>query len=392
MALHRHHCGMRRASSLADRFDPRNNGLNLLRLCLALEVLAWHAYALRGSHSLPNPASIFLGAVGVDGFFVLSGFLIGRSWIRRPHLGRFLLARGRRILPGLWFCLAVVAFVVAPLSGRSTGGAGVKYWLANANVYGVQWDVAGGPSGVPIPHVWNGSLWSLPFEASCYFAVAVVGLLGLLTRRFAVATLAICWALAVALEHLGVSNVNALLPLTVRIGLMFSLGVVMYLFADRIPIRTSVALGSVVVVAIGVISTDYRTVAAPALAYLLLYVGVRIGSRRRLVVKHDLSYGTYLFGFPVQQALLLHGLGSFGWAGFFGLSILAVLPLAAASWFLVERPALRFRSRSRRINLATAKPTRRSIAGLSGASPVGHDTQGGGQATVDEQPSPPIRV
>jgi hypothetical protein len=43
----------------------------------------------------------------------------------------------------------------------------------------------------------------------------------------------------------------------------------------------------------------------------------------------------------MQQALLLLGRGAWGWTAFVRLLILAVLPLAAAAWFLVERPALR---------------------------------------------------
>jgi peptidoglycan/LPS O-acetylase OafA/YrhL len=140
----------------------------------------------------------------------------------------------------------------------------------------------------------------------------------------------------------------------------------MFLYADRIPIRPTLVLGSVVLLAIGATTADYRPVAAPALAYLLMYIGIRTGSHRRLVVTTDLSYGSYLFGFPAQQALVLHGLGTLGWAGFFGASVLAVLPLAAASWFLGERPALRFRSGSRRV--AATTPTRHSSGSSAGVS------------------------
>ena len=48
-------------------------------------------------------------------FFVLSGFLISRSGLRSPSLGRFLWHRFLRIFPGYWVCLLICALVFGPL-------------------------------------------------------------------------------------------------------------------------------------------------------------------------------------------------------------------------------------------------------------------------------------
>jgi peptidoglycan/LPS O-acetylase OafA/YrhL len=60
----------------------------------------------------------------------------------------------------------------------------------------------------------------------------------------------------------------------------------------------------------------------------------------------DLSYGTYLFAFPVQQSLIW--LFGFEHIGPIGLSVVAVsitFLLAFASWRLVEKPCLQLRKR-----------------------------------------------
>jgi peptidoglycan/LPS O-acetylase OafA/YrhL len=70
-----------------------------------------------------------------------------------------------------------------------------------------------------------------------------------------------------------------------------------------------------------------------------------LGSRPWAVLHTDLSYGVYIYGFPLQQALLLLGWHS-GWPLFFLVSCAVVFPAAAASWLLVERRFLR-RTRGR---------------------------------------------
>jgi peptidoglycan/LPS O-acetylase OafA/YrhL len=69
---------------------------------------------------------------------------------------------------------------------------------------------------------------------------------------------------------------------------------------------------------------------------------VLLGRFRWARPRNDLSYGLYLYGYPVQQVLLAAGVtgaSAATWPGFAALSVLAVLPFAAASWWCVERPS-----------------------------------------------------
>ncbi len=66
-----------------------------------------------------------------------------------------------------------------------------------------------------------------------------------------------------------------------------------------------------------------------------------LGSLTAPKLPADLSYGLYIYAFPLQQVLAAHGMLSL-W-----LSIAVTLPFAAASWFLVEKPALRFKPPNR---------------------------------------------
>lgn len=144
--------------TLGQEFDPRSNALNAWRLALATGVILWHSFLLTGHHVSYPPVHQLIREASVDGFFALSGFLIIASWLSNPRLGTYFAARGLRILPGLWACLIVTAFVIAPMGVAIQGGPAIKlllsrapieYILKNSAVIYLQPDVGGTPYGIP---------------------------------------------------------------------------------------------------------------------------------------------------------------------------------------------------------------------------------------------------
>ncbi len=88
---------------------------------------------------------------------------------------------------------------------------------------------------------------------------------------------------------------------------------------------------------------NYRIVAALPLAYVLIVTG---GTAKSPIwrLPNDISYGLYIYAFPVQQVLAGMGAISLGIGWFALLSLIATVPLALASWLLVEKPSLRLKS------------------------------------------------
>lgn len=341
-------------------FDPRNNALNAVRLALATEVILWHSFAMTGR--LPPAATLqLLFSVGVDGFFAISGFLITRSWLSNPRLRAYLIARALRILPGLYVCLAVTAFVIAPISVAIQGGSPAKllmstgpieYVLKNIAVAYVHPTVGGTPHGIPYSGDWNPSLWSLIFELMCYLAVAGIGIAGLATRRWispAVLVLAVIGA--TLLPPLTIPGAWTIPQLVMRVTIMFSAGALLYQWRDAIPARWSLVAASVVIVVLAsVLLPDYRVIAAIPLAYAVIVSGVLM-KNERLRLRTDLSYGVYIYATPTQQLLAVLGLAFLNPLVFFLISAIATLPLAALSWFLVEKRAMSLKSRLKRRNI-----------------------------------------
>lgn len=344
---------MKQALSFHDVFDPKRNALNAIRLALALSVIIWHSFPLTGAAIGFEPVRQVVSSVGVDSFFAISGYLIVSSWMRNPSIVAFLRARILRIFPAFWLCLILTAVLFAPIAIAIQGGAfppgyahsALDYVLHNSLLRMFSFDIAGTPLNVPYPHVWNGALWTLFWEFLCYLGVLVLGVSKLLRFRL---TLLILFALALVgllLTTYGPVH-NFYADNGSRFGIMFLAGAIVYRFEDKIRVSAPALVVCGVVVVVSSLLLDYRIVAALPLAYVVLSLGA-LGKHPRLSFHNDLSYGTYIYGFPLAQILATLGAASLGVAPFAILSILLTIPVAAASWFFVEKQALRLKGRAR---------------------------------------------
>lgn len=335
--------------TLGERFDPRANGLNLIRLLFATSVIVWHAFP-QSNRDVDSGALRQLMENGpVDGFFAISGFLIAGSWMRRPKIAPFLTARVLRIFPGFLVCLVVTAGILAPvgllLSGEGLPSnylsGGIGYVVKNASLNMLQYDIAGTPTDVPYPHVWDGSLWTLRWEFLCYLGILAIGIIGVLRRQWIVVAIYMGAVLALIGVVYGPLDGDTITDFT-RLSVMFLAGTLVYLFQTRLPGRLIWSLPAAAIVGASLFMHGYQIVAAPFLAYLLINIGGHITSPR-LRFKNDISYGIYIYGWPVAQILAGVGMTDGPIVLFMLATIAITIPLAAASWFVVEKPVMKLR-------------------------------------------------
>ncbi|WP_139977488.1 acyltransferase family protein [Nocardioides litoris] len=346
------------APTLAEAFDSRRNVLNALRLVLAAMVVVKHAHVvITGSLDTSLALGQVSGALPVDGFFALSGFLITGSWLARPDVRGFLLARAARIFPAFWVCLVMTVCFFAPLARLvATGepgvgfgvGDGLRYVLGNSTLVMVDNSIGGTPTEPPYPAEWNASLWTLKWEFLCYLGLMVLGLTGVLARRRAVlGLLGLAWV-----SHLATQLTYGALPGIVddatRFFLMYMTGVALHVFADRVRVTRVRAFAAVAgALLLACVVPGYRLLGAPLVAYGLVGVGV-LFTTAWLRLRNDVSYGVYIYGFPVEQ-VLAHSerARDLGLWWFSAVALVLTLPFAVASWFLVERPVHRWAARRR---------------------------------------------
>ncbi|OMB99288.1 acyltransferase [Mycobacterium sp. NS-7484] len=347
--------------TLGQVFDKRHNALTAWRLVLAIGVVFWHSWPLTGREIDNVPLTRLLSDMFADGFFVISGFLITAAWIRRPHLKEYWASRFLRIFPGLWVCLTIVAFVIAPIAAKIqdsslTLSSQIAYVVNNGLLNVAYGGIDGTPTDVPFPGIWDGSIWTLFFVLLCDVLVSVVGFLGLLKRRWTIPTmfvLALCWSAYVSYTPPGYSMAQML----ARFAVVFLAGAMFYQYQDKIPARWSLVALSVALVAASGFIQNYRMLGVLPLAYAIIVSGALIRKSR---LRNDFSYGVYIYAFPVQQLLAVCGLAPLNPFLFFVLATAAVLPIAALSWFLVEKRASALKARI--FKQAAKKPAENTVA------------------------------
>ncbi|HTZ09711.1 MAG TPA: acyltransferase [Acidimicrobiales bacterium] len=365
---------------------PRLGGLDGLRGVAVALVVAYH---------LPLTVSVVPGGtLGVDVFFVLSGFLVTTVLLEHATAGspgrhvwaqlrEFWLRRAARLGPALLVLVAAWAGVwlvsggggiFNTAVGHPAGAAGVPAWvdlrgLLAVALYGYNWLAAGG-TALPLAF---GHLWSLAVEEQFYLVwpVALLAVLRTRTLRFALgvtAGLAVLSAVTAAaqspargyaLSYFGTQSRAQQLLVGSLLAMCWSHGLV------RLSRRAATVLGAVGALVLGVAvrrldehgwlgahgGMTATAVAAGAVVVCIVCGGAGPGRWVRWAPLRWLgrrSYAVYLWSYPLTmwsagmaplpQAALVLGLS---------------LGLAELSWRWVEAPAQR---RVRQVRPAVADP------------------------------------
>lgn len=338
--------------TIEDRLVGRDNNFNLLRLLAAVLVLVSHAWPLAIGRGAVEPlyaeTGYKLGTTAVTVFFAVSGFFITRSFAERKSLIDFLIARTARIYPALAVALVITALVLGPATTTLTLSSYLAqkhswtYVPANLSLFHLQWALPGVFEHNSLPGAVNGSLWTLYPEVRCYLLVILAGLIGLSRPK----TFPLLLAIAVAAIFLvRQTEGGGVLATAATLTLPFAIGAGAYIYRRFFPLSVLLVAATMGTAAATRGGTVYPLTHAVALSYAALWFGFAPITRLRGFNRFgDLSYGTYIYAFPVSQVLVAAAPEIGPWA-LAAAALPATLLLAAASWRWIEAPALAHRHR-----------------------------------------------
>ena len=345
----------------------RKNNLNIIRLVASLMVLYMHSFAIAyGNQSmdifytLTNHKDL-AGGIAVYIFFIISGFLICRSYDRTKSTRSYFMARFLRIWPLLFVVIMITAFVLGPIISEYDA-----YQYFHGNILGFLLNIFFISSNTLLPgvfmhhynHSLNGSLWTLSYEVLWYILVAILSPLWKKQKItgpivFVILTIAYCVLIYGGFENAFFFS-GALLKF-VKLGMFFSMGMNYYLFSDKIKLSFKIFLGAIVLLILGILFADFIITFSIAGPYIIFYIAFQ----KRFVATWydkigDLSYGIYIMSFTIQQTIVeyigkpTYGYNTMAMNPYLNMlfTLIIVIPLAWLSWHFIEAPCLKLKRNS----------------------------------------------
>lgn len=339
----------------AQRTGLRLNNIAELRLFFAACVVLSHAVQLAAASRFDIIRVVLNSEVAVQGFFILSGYLVFGSYdrIRKPL--SFYRRRIARIYPA--YFVAVTLFLVLVLAqarilGDAIAWADLGPYLGfNLATLNFLQPGIGGVFADNTMHAINGALWSIKVELMFYACVPALFVLGLRTSQttlaLALIVIGAAWRPLVELlgARLGIGPLEVLwnqLPGQLH---YFGLGIALFAFSKgKIGLP---ALAAIVAFALALLLVLAGLRSAAHVLGLVTVIGFLSSARSldTIFANTDISYGIYLCHFPIIQMLIAGGAREWPFALYIAV-ILTVVPIyGLLSWRLVESPALTLNKR-----------------------------------------------
>ena len=334
---------------LQEILRKENNNLDIFRVIAAMMVIYGHAYAILPSS---GPGDILTGLLGFDYsgslavkiFFFLSGLVVTNSLLTKRNLLQFLIARFFRVWPALAFTLLVSAFLLGPLLTEQS----TSEYFSNKKFFAYFYKGLSMNIKYELPGVFesnalravNGSLWSIPHEVFAYLTLATTLILGLLKPRIRLLTIPVFILMLIdpLLEN---PVLFTWLPPNPEIRLLapcFAFGALLAIWKDRVDIGWAPCLAAwLAFIVLKQSCCNFY------FFYLALFLSIIYLSSQGFLVRFkpsaDISYGIYLWGWPVQQILALF---FFDYGIHFNqiLAIVISVIMGFFSWYLIEKKSI----------------------------------------------------
>jgi len=337
--------------SIDDYMQTKRDNFLIIRILAALAVIYGHSFALTVAVGQRDFVLMYLKKThiaheAVSIFFVISGFLVTGSYLNRKKFTTFMKSRILRVYPALIICLLLTVIILGPIvSTYSINEYFSKtqtytYFLKNLSLIKPDFTLPGVFNENRLTGV-NGSLWTLPAEIRMYILLGIVGFLGILYKKILFNIVLFLFIVMSIWQPDWVPLISHN-DKYFRLAGMFALGVFMYIHKNNIPLHFGILVVFFLASWISYSSSYFLIVFSFLLAYGVLYFAYVPIVKNNEKYLMDISYGLYIYAFPIQQLLVYYYPEIRPYPLFWTAALITTL-IAILSWKYVEEPMLKFK-------------------------------------------------
>ena len=336
----------------------QKNNFGFLRLLFAILVIFSHApEAIDGNRERDLMISVFgtmsLGDLAVDGFFLISGYLILMSYQKSDSFKTYLKKRISRIYPGFILAYLFCLLCVIPLAQSVQFLLSFDLWFwfkSTFRMLTLQEPWVEGIFNTPEPYL-NSPMYTIKYEFLCYLVLPMFSYFFKNNLRLYLYLFLITSSLFLLSYSLNI-NIATPRPLILesntflRFFSAFLMGNIFYLARNRIVYEAKYTILSALILLALLFINQLAHVALIILgAYLMFNFALNFDNQflGNIGIKTDLSYGIYLYAWPIQNLIVQNNPTLSPLALSFMVLTIATI-LALISWNFIEKPFIRMKT------------------------------------------------
>ena len=330
------------------------NNFDFLRVVFAFTVAFAHLIELSDLEIL-KPFKVFFNTrLAIDGFFIVSGFLIAKSYENSTTIKDYIIRRAKRIIPAYAVVILISALFLSAISTYSLSEyfSNIQFWkylTANLSFQNYLEPCLPGVFETNKFCAVNGALWTIKLEETFYLLVPVFYWLVRVKKFNFYALIIIVYLLSVTYYtyFLSIDNYRIAKQLPGALA-FFGTGIVFYKnFSLLQKWKDYIIIPCLIIFFLEHYILKTQLLKPLAFGFMVFYVAYSFRFLNNFGKYGDFTYGIYIYHFPLIQLFVYLGLfNKYPPILICMLFLMLTLLLAILSWYLIEIPYL---SKNRRL-------------------------------------------
>ena len=325
-----------------------SNNFDFLRFVFAFTVAISHFIELSEVDFFLPIKKFFNTRLAIDGFFIISGFLIAKSIEASTNTKDYILRRIRRIFPAYYFIILISAFFLFFISSKSAGeyffnGQFWRYLLANLSFQNYFEPCLPGVFQTHEICAINGALWTIKIEEAFYLCLPIF--YWLFKKKYISFNMLIATTYIISIVYfnyfLAQNNYRIAKQLPGAFS-FFAVGILFYRnFNFLFKWKHLIIIPSLLLFTFEQYVLETQVFKPIAYGFMVFYLAYNFRFLNNFGKYGDFTYGIYIYHYPLIQVFVYFGLFDiYPPLLMFIITIILDLFLAILSWKYIELPFL----------------------------------------------------